>query len=64
MIYNDMNQLVESGFAVARSFSGGREWDYKATVMNPSYEGCRVVVRVTDLPGNVVLQEKLFLIGT
>ena len=59
MIYNDINQVIESGFAVARSFSGGREWDYKATVMNPSYAGCRVVVRVTDLPGNVVLQEKV-----
>ncbi len=44
MIYNDMNQVIESGPAVARSFSGSMEWDYKATVMNPSYKGSRVVV--------------------
>jgi hypothetical protein len=56
MIYNDMNQLVESGPAVARSFSGSMEWDYKATVMNPSYKGSRVIVRVSDLPGNVVYE--------
>jgi hypothetical protein len=63
MIYNDMNQLVESGPAFARSFSGSMEWDYKATVMNPSYRGCRVVVRVSDLPGNVV-QEAVIVDST
>jgi hypothetical protein len=63
MIYNDMNQLVESGPAVARSLSGSMEWDYKATVMNPSYRGCRVVVRVSDLPGNVV-QEAVIVDST
>ena len=63
LIYNDMNQVIESGPAVARSFSAGREWDYKVTVMNPSYVGCRVVVRVTDLPGNVV-QERVVVDST
>jgi hypothetical protein len=56
MIYNDMNQVIESGPAVARSLSGGMEWDYKATVVNPSLKGSRVVVRVSDLPGNVAIE--------
>jgi hypothetical protein len=56
MIYNDMNQVVESGPAVARSLSGGMEWDYKITVKNPSIKGSRVVVRVSDLPGNIAIE--------
>jgi hypothetical protein len=54
MILNDMGQLIESGPAVARSFSGNREWDYIATMENLNYKVSRVVVRVTDKPGNVV----------
>ena len=53
-ILNILGVVIESGPAVARPSSEGMEWGYKAGVMNPSYKGCRVVVRVTDLPGNVV----------
>jgi hypothetical protein len=54
MIINKMGQVIEKGPAVARPFSGGREWDYKATVVNIGYMGGRVEVRVMDKPGNVV----------
>jgi hypothetical protein len=63
MILNETGQVVESGPAVERPFSGSMEWDYKVTVMNPSYKGNRVVVRVSDLPGNVV-QESVVLDST
>ncbi|MGA3013844.1 MAG: hypothetical protein ABSD71_07390 [Bacteroidales bacterium] len=38
-IINKMGQLIEKGTAVARPFSGNREWDYKATVENADYKG-------------------------
>ena len=53
-IMNILGVVIESGPAVLRPSSEGMEWGYKASVRNPSYKGCRVVVRVTDLPGNVV----------
>ena len=53
-ILNILGQVLESGRAVAMPLSDGMEWVYKATVMNPSLKGSKVVVRVTDLPGNVV----------
>jgi len=53
-ILNILGQVIESGPAVARPLSGNMEWDYKATVMNPSYKDSRVVIRVVDLVGNVV----------
>jgi hypothetical protein len=62
-ILNDMGQVIESGFAVASPLSENMEWDYIATVMNPSYKGSRVVVRVSDLPGNVV-QETMVIDST
>jgi len=62
-ILNDMGQVIESGPAFARPSSEGMEWDYIATVMNPSIKGNRVVVRVTDLPGNVV-QETMVIDST
>jgi hypothetical protein len=54
MILNKMGQLIEKGPAVARTFSGNREWDYIATVENVDYKSCRVLVQVKDRPGNVV----------
>ena len=54
VILNDMGQVIESGPAFARPSSENMEWDYIATVMNPFLKGSRVVVRVSDLPGNVV----------
>jgi hypothetical protein len=54
MILNDKGQLIERGLAVARIYSGNREWDYIATVEYPDYKGGRIEVSVTDRPGNVV----------
>jgi hypothetical protein len=53
-ILNILGQVLESGRAFAMPLSDGMEWVYKATVMNSSLKGSKVVVRVTDLPGNVV----------
>jgi len=53
-ILNFIGHLIESGPAVARPSSGGLEWDYVVKEINPSYNGSQVVVRVSDLPGNVV----------
>jgi hypothetical protein len=57
MILNKMGQLIEKGPAVARTFSGNREWDYIATVENVDYKSCRILVQVKDRPGNVVKAE-------
>ena len=54
MIMNKMGQLIEKGPAVARMYSGNREWDYIATTENVDYKSCRVLVQVKDRPGNVV----------
>ena len=51
-ILNIFGVVVEIGPAVVRPSSEGMEWGYKAGVMNPTYKGCRVVVRVSGLPGN------------
>jgi DUF917 family protein len=57
MIMNKTGQLIESGPAVARIYSGNREWDYTTTAENVDYKSCRVLVRVTDRRGNVVQQD-------
>ena len=57
MILNKMGQLIEKGPAVAKPFSGNREWDYTATVKNVDYKSCRILVRVKDRPGNTVEAE-------
>ena len=54
MILNNKGQLIEKGPAVARLYSGHREWDYIATVENVDYQGGSVEIRVTDKPGNIV----------
>ena len=61
-ILNILGQVIESGPAVARPSSDGIEWDYVVKEINPSYRGSRVVVRVSDLTGNVV-QESVVLYG-
>lgn len=63
MILNDAGQLIESGPAVASPLQGDMEWNYKATVMNFSSTGSRIVVRLTDFPGNVV-QESVVVDST
>ena len=57
MILNKMGQLIEKGPAVARTFSGNREWDYITTVENVDYKSCRILVQVKDRPGNTVEAE-------
>jgi hypothetical protein len=57
VILNYLGQVIESGPAVATSFSGNREWDYIATVENIDYKTCRILVRVKDRPGNTVEAE-------
>ena len=61
-ILNILGLVIESGPAVARPSSDSMEWDYVVKEINPSYRGSRVVVRVVDLPGNVV-QESVVLDG-
>ena len=56
-IVNNIGQLIEKGPAVAKPFSGNREWDYNATVENADYKSCRILVRVKDRPGNTVEAE-------
>jgi hypothetical protein len=57
VILNYLGQVIESGPAVATSFSGNREWDYITTVENVDYKTCRILVRVKDRPGNTVEAE-------
>jgi hypothetical protein len=57
MILNKLGQLIEKGPAVARMYSGNREWDYIATVENVDYKSSRILIQVKDRPGNVVEAE-------
>ncbi|MGA3014503.1 MAG: hypothetical protein ABSD71_10760 [Bacteroidales bacterium] len=54
MVLNEMDQIIESSQAVVRQFSVGKNWDYKAIEVNPSYMIGRIIAHVTDLQGNVV----------
>jgi formylmethanofuran dehydrogenase subunit D len=51
MIINALGLQIESGIAFAMPTG---KWVYKVTAENPDWKGSRVVVRVSDLPGNVV----------
>jgi len=62
-ILNILGLVIESGPAVARPSSDNMEWDYVVKEINPSYRGSKVVVRVVDLPGNVV-QETMVIDST
>ncbi len=62
-ILNILGLVIESGPAVARPSSDSMEWDYVVKEINPSYRGSKVVVRVVDLPGNVV-QESIVIDST
>jgi DUF917 family protein len=57
MILNNKGQLIEKGPAVARMYTGNREWDYIATTENVDYKSCKILVRVNDRPGNTVEAE-------
>jgi len=54
MILTAAGLLLESGMAVEYPYSGSGEWIYKTMERNPEWKGGKVVVRVTDSPGNVV----------
>ena len=60
MILNNKGQLIEKGAAVARMYSGNKEWDYIATLENVDYQGSKVIVSVSDRPGNVVQSSIVF----
>jgi hypothetical protein len=60
MIINALGLQIESGPAVQIPTG---EWVYKVTTENPDWKGNRVVVKVSDLPGNVV-QGEAVLDGT
>jgi hypothetical protein len=50
-IYNNDGSLVEKGFAVQQPNLA--DWLYTATAVNSELPGDKVVVRVTDIPGNL-----------
>ena len=54
MILNAAGLLIESGMAVEYPYSGSGEWIYKTMEPNPEWKGGKVVIRVTDSPGNTV----------
>jgi len=54
MIINALGLQIENGAAVQKPTG---EWVYKVSVQNPDWRGNRVVVKVSDLPGNVVQAE-------
>jgi hypothetical protein len=54
MILNAAGLMIESGMAVEYPYSGCGEWIYKTMESNPEWQGGKVVVRVTDSPGNIV----------
>ena len=60
MIINALGLQIEDGAAVQKPTG---EWVYKVSAGNPDWKGNRVVVRVSDLPGNVV-QGEAVLDGT
>jgi len=49
--------LVEKGDAVLSET--GLEWQYKAVNANNAVQGCKVIARAMDLPGNVTELEQL-----
>jgi hypothetical protein len=55
MIINALGFEVESGMAV--QMPGSEVWVYKAKEENPDWKGGKVVVRVSDSPGNLVRAE-------
>jgi hypothetical protein len=54
MIINALGLQIENGAALQIPTG---QWVYKVSSENPDWKGNRVVVRVSDLPGNVVQAE-------
>lgn len=55
-IYNSDGTEVEHGLAVLST--NGVDWVYTAKAENPSLTGDRIVIRASDMPGNVTEEEK------
>jgi hypothetical protein len=60
MIINALGLQIEKGPAVQMPTG---EWIYKVTAENPDWKGNRLVVKASDLPGNMV-QAEMVLDGT
>ena len=56
-IYNPEGTLVEQG--TAQPMETGLHWEYTASQDNPQVTGSRVVIKATDMPGNLAEDEKL-----
>lgn len=56
-IQNSDGTAVESGVAVQQE--GGIWWRYTATTSNASLAGDKIIVRVSDIPGNLTKEEKV-----
>ncbi|MGA3014547.1 MAG: hypothetical protein ABSD71_11010 [Bacteroidales bacterium] len=54
VIFNAIGDIIEFGAAVPKEFSGNTEWEYMATIENADYKSSRILVKVTDKPGNVI----------
>lgn len=54
-IFRSDNSLLEVG--VAQPEANNFDWIYYAQSVNDSFAGCKVVVSVTDLPGNLAVHE-------
>jgi len=55
-IYNADGTEVEQGLAVVSA--NGLDWVYTTTADNASLDGDRIVIRASDLPGNVTEEEQ------
>ena len=56
IIQNADGTQVESGSAALQE--GSIWWRYTATAVNDSLEGDKIIIRVSDIPGNLTEQEK------
>ena len=55
-IYNSDGSLVEEGDAVQQE--NGLDWVYTCTVDNTDTSGDKIVIKVSDKPGNITTEEK------
>ncbi len=56
-IYNPDGSLVEQGNAIAEA--GGSLWKYTATAINSDLTGDKIVIRVSDVPGNLTEENRV-----
>jgi hypothetical protein len=55
-IFNADSTLVEEGNAQQQA--NGIDWIYTATAQNGSIAGDKIIIKVSDTPGNITLEEK------